>query len=204
MRVLDRLITPPGPVAGTVTLSFERRARSRARVTLNDGSEALIALPRASVLRAGDVLADATGQGVRVLAAPEAVSVAHGADAGARVRAAYHLGNRHVPVQIGPDWLAWPHDHVLDAMVRGLGLVVGAAHQPFEPEPGAYGAGHAPGAGSGHGHGHAHVHDAGHGHAPEHAHGTDPALAPGHPHDPAHHASAHSHGDVHAHPDDAR
>jgi urease accessory protein len=147
-RVLRGAVRSAG---GVVTLPWERRVRSRQRVTLDDGTEALLALPRGTVLRDGDVLTGDHGRCVRVCAAAEAVSVAHAEDGLALLRAAYHLGNRHVVVQLGSGWLRYLHDHVLDEMVRGLGLKVETHTLPFEPEAGAYEAGtHA------HGHGHGH------------------------------------------------
>lgn len=154
MRQFDKVL-PDGPAATTLTLSFDRRARSRQRVALDDGSEALLVLPRGTVLRGGDVLAGADGDLVRVCAAAEPVSTAASADPTTLLRGAYHLGNRHVAVQVGPGWLRYLHDHVLDDMLRGLGLEVGLAKLPFEPEAGAYGPAN----------GHAHAHESGHGHA---------------------------------------
>jgi urease accessory protein len=75
---------------------------------------------------------------VMVKAAPEVLSVARSEDPHLRTRAAYHLGNRHVLLQLGSDWLAYEHDHVLDGMVRALGLAVTVERRPFEPEAGGY------------------------------------------------------------------
>ncbi|MFP5504966.1 MAG: urease accessory protein UreE [Gammaproteobacteria bacterium] len=160
MDIFDRMVSG-ADAARTLTLSFERRSRSRQRVLLDDGRAALLALPRGTVLRDGDVLGCADGPSVRVRAAAETVSTAVHADPATLLRAAYHLGNRHVPVQIGPGWLGYLHDHVLDAMCRGLGLHVEVAQRPFEPEDGAY-------AGAGHRHGHGHSHADPH---PDHDHG---------------------------------
>ena len=148
----DRFALCGGDLAGSVTLPFERRARSRQRIALADGREALIDLPRGTVLRDGSLLADAQGCVLAVRAAAEAVSIASAADAHVLLRGAYHLGNRHIAVQLGPGWLRYLHDHVLDDMLRGLGLEVGFAQLPFEPEAGAYGAGVV----SGHVHSHEH------------------------------------------------
>lgn len=142
----------------TLPLTFECRQRSRQRVRLASGREAALMLPRGGgLLRDGDLLAADDGSLVRVLAAPEAVSTVRAAETLELVCAAYHLGNRHVPLQIGEGWLRYPHDPVLDAMVRGLGLNVTAEYAAFEPVPGAYSAGvHQ--AGLGHAHGHDHEH----------------------------------------------
>ncbi|EKT4480483.1 urease accessory protein UreE [Pseudomonas putida] len=155
MIVLTRRISDPGTLAvsGTVTLDVDSRIKSRLRVTLDDGREAGLMLERGHLLRGGELLADADGsQLIRVLAAPEAVSTVRCADPHLLARAAYHLGNRHVPLQIEPGLLRFQHDHVLGDMLRGLGLTVEAEQAPFEPEAGAYQS--AP-----HGHSHAHGND---------------------------------------------
>jgi urease accessory protein len=96
-------------------------------------------LPRGIELRDGDHLRDETGAlTVAVRAAEETLSWARADDRLLLARAAYHLGNRHVPVQIGLDWLAYEHDHVLDGMVAELGLSVEVRRAPFEPESGGY------------------------------------------------------------------
>lgn len=135
----------------TLTLPFDARQRSRQRVRLDDGSERALLLPRGTVLRDGDRLQDEAGQVIRVRAADETVSTARSQDPRLLARICYHLGNRHVPLQIGADWLRYRHDHVLDGMVAALGLPVACEQAPFEPESGAY-------FGSGHAHA-AHPHD---------------------------------------------
>lgn len=144
MEIFDQLLRATGASARTLTLPFERRQRSRQRVVLDDGSEARLLLPRGTVLRDGDRLSGSGAEcrgTVLVRAAAEEVSVAASGDAALLLRAAYHLGNRHVPVQIGPGWLRYGHDHVLDELCRGLGLEIGCARLPFEPEAGAYAGG---------------------------------------------------------------
>ena len=121
-----------------MTLTFEDRRRSRLLVRLGDGREAALMLPRGTVLRDGDRLRGDTGSIAVVRAAPETLSVARTSDPHLLTRAAYHLGNRHVPLQIGPGWLAFGHDHVLDGLVRDLGLEVTTESAPFEPEAGGY------------------------------------------------------------------
>ena len=131
-----------------VALTFDQRQRSRLRVQLDDGREAGILLPRGETLRDGDLLTGDHRLVVQVRAAPEPLSTAASDDSLLLARACYHLGNRHVALQIEPGRLAWLHDHVLDDMLRGLGLTVMFEQAAFEPEPGAYGGqGH-------HGHGH--------------------------------------------------
>jgi urease accessory protein len=151
-------------VERTATLTLDERRRSRLLLRLDDGGEAALTLPRGSVLRDGDRLrGEPAGVVVVVRAAAETLSVARTADHGLLTRAAYHLGNRHVPLQIGPDSLSYEHDHVLDDLSRALGLDVTVVSAPFEPEAGGYGSGR-----HGHGHGHGHHHDHDHG---DHHHG---------------------------------
>ena len=139
-------------VTASVTLPIDMRVKSRARVTLNDGREAGLMLPRGLLLRSGDLLTTEYGSEViEVIAAPESVSVVRCADPFLLAKACYHLGNRHVPLQILPDELRYHHDHVLDAMLRQFSLEVTFAQLPFEPEAGAY-------ASESHGHHHAHAH----------------------------------------------
>lgn len=137
----------------TLTLPLERRTRSRLRVALDDGRAAGVFLERGQVLRDGDLLATVDGLIVQVKAAAEPVSEVRCNDPLLLARACYHLGNRHVPLQIGADLLRYQHDHVLDDMLCGLGLHPTFTQAPFEPEPGAYG-----------GSAHAHSHAPGHGH----------------------------------------
>jgi urease accessory protein len=104
-----------------------------------------ILLPHGSILRHGDMLLGEDGTIVRIEAAPERVSVVATGDWLALARAAYHLGNRHVPIELGDGFLRYQHDHVLDDMVRALGLEVREGEVAFEPEVGPY---------TQHGHGH--------------------------------------------------
>ena len=121
-----------------LVLPFELRSRSRLRTRLASGEEVAVALPRGEILRDGDRLRASDGRIVEVRAAAETVSTARGGDAQALVRAAYHLGNRHVALQLGEGWLRYSHDHVLDDLVARLGLQVTVEQAPFEPEAGAY------------------------------------------------------------------
>jgi urease accessory protein len=123
-----------------LTLPFELRSKSRLRTVLSTGEEAGVVLERGSVLRGGDLLLADDGRVIEIVAAAEQVSTVRASDAWSLARAAYHLGNRHVALQVGPDWLRYLHDHVLDEMVRGLGFTVILEEAPFEPEAGAYGA----------------------------------------------------------------
>ncbi len=137
----------------TLTLPWSLRQRSRFRTRLDGGREVGVFLSRGEVLRDGDRLESEDGRCVRVVAASEDVAVARSSDAHELARACYHLGNRHVPLQIGADCVRFQPDHVLEDMLRELGLAVRRETSPFQPEPGAYGQG-----GHSHSHGHAHEH----------------------------------------------
>ncbi len=123
----------------TLTLPFELRQKSRLLTRLDSGEEIFLSLSRGQVLRNGDHLLAEDGRVIEVRAAPEMVSVVSSGTALGLMRAAYHLGNRHVPLQITATWLRYVHDHVLDDMVNKMGLKVTAEQVPFEPEAGAYG-----------------------------------------------------------------
>ncbi|MES1208958.1 MAG: urease accessory protein UreE [Pseudomonadota bacterium] len=126
-------------VDGVLTLPFAERRRSRLRTRLDDGREAALILPHGTVLRDGDRLRpEQGGPVISVRAAEEMLSWATTGDPLLLARAAYHLGNRHVPVQLGEGWVAYQHDHVLDGMVRELGLELQVRQASFEPEAGGY------------------------------------------------------------------
>lgn len=158
-----------------MTLPFDLRQKSRLRARLDNGVEAMIFLERGRIMRSGDLLLGKDGTVVEVVAAEETVSTVRAPDALALTRGAYHLGNRHVPLQVSEGFLRYQHDHVLDEMVRGLGLAVTTEKAPFEPEAGAYGGGHRHGdenhADESHQHGHDHHHGDGHEHGHHHHHG---------------------------------
>jgi urease accessory protein len=173
--------------ASEVELDWDVRQKSRIEATDSLGRALNVFLPRGTVLRGGDVLVCEDGSLVRVKAAPQPVLVVtHCADHGTPfdlLRAAYHLGNRHVPLELRPDRLLLEPDHVLADMLRMQHLIVTGTSSAFEPEGGAYGAGGGAHAGHAHGHDHAHEHahdDHGHEHAhAKHDHGHDH----GHSHD---------------------
>ena len=121
-----------------LVLPFEMRSRSRFKARLENGEQVGVMITRGQVLRGGDLLLAEDGRVVEVAAAPETVTTARAEDARLLVRAAYHLGNRHVALQIGALWLRYSHDHVLDDMVLGLGLQLTIEELPFVPEAGAY------------------------------------------------------------------
>jgi urease accessory protein len=120
-------------------LPFDLRQKSRLRTKLTDGEDAWLLLPRGDILRGGDKLLASDGRIVEVIAQPEDVLHVECANATALTRAAYHLGNRHVPVQVGEGFLRIAADHVLADMLKGLGATLTSMHAPFEPEAGAYG-----------------------------------------------------------------
>ena len=121
-------------------LPFDSRCKSRLRARLASGEECGLFLERGGVLRGGDKLLGKDGRVVEVIAAPELLMQAASADPLQLARAAYHLGNRHVAVQVLAGSLRFARDHVLGEMLRGLGLPVSEVEAPFEPESGAYGA----------------------------------------------------------------
>ena len=175
--------------ATTVELDWDVRQKSRFAATDSAGRELGIFLPRGTLVRGGDVLVAEDGSMVRVIAAPQPVLVithcqSHGTPFDL-TRAAYHLGNRHVPIELQPDHLKIEPDHVLADMLRAMHLIVTEQNLAFEPEGGAYAAGH----GGGHGHDHGHSHD--HAHSHEHPHS--------HPHDHGH-SHDHSHANAAAAP----
>jgi urease accessory protein len=135
---LDRNLDHPRAADRALVLPFGERSKSRLRAILDNGEEAGLILERGSVLRHGDLLLADDGRVIEVRAAAERVSTIHTNDALMLARAAYHLGNRHVALQIGAGWLRYQHDHVLDDMLRGFGLDLVVEELPFEPEGGAY------------------------------------------------------------------
>jgi urease accessory protein len=215
MRTIDKLIAPHlklAPVlvkrAPTLTLAFDDRRKSRLAATLDNGEEIALLLPRGTVLREGDVLVADDGGLVRVVAAPEAVLVVRAKDTLTLTRAAYHLGNRHTPVEVGADYLKLEYDPVLADMLKRIGASADQVTMPFQPESGAYGGGHK------HGHdetfaedyalaqqvfdehhGHEHSHDHEHGHSHGHAHDHEP----GHDHSDHEHGHSHAQGHEHEH-----
>jgi urease accessory protein len=148
MIVIEQLANNEAQASERLLLPFELRCKSRLRTQLESGEEAGLFLERGTVLRGGDRLLGNDGRIVEMVAVSESVVEARSGDALLLARAAYHLGNRHVAVQIAPGLLRIVRDPVLGEMLRGLGLDVRETEAPFEPESGAYG---------GHG-GHAHPH----------------------------------------------
>ncbi|MFT4991323.1 MAG: urease accessory protein [Polaromonas sp.] len=170
--------------AATVELDWDVRQKSRFDSTDSLGRHLGVFLPRGTLVRGGDVLVAEDGSMVRVLAAPQAVlritaCTSHGSPFDL-TRAAYHLGNRHVPIELKPDHLKIEPDHVLADLLRAMHLIVNAVEEAFEPEGGAYSAAT---------------------HAHSHAITPAPAAAP-HVHGPDcqhDHGHGHSHADSHEH-----
>ena len=163
--------------ADTVVLDFDDRHRRRMAMTGTRGLEFLLDLENAVALRGGDALVLEDGRLVEVVAAPEPLIEIRCNDPQHLVRVGWHLGNRHLPTQIMPKGLRIRRDHVIEAMVKGLGARVIEIEAPFDPEGGAYAGG-----------GHAHAAE-----ADPHAHAA---------HDHASHDHGHHHGDDHHHHDE--
>ena len=195
-RVLGqhRWSTPP---ADTVVLDFDDRHRRRMAMTGTRGLEFLLDLENAVALRGGDALVLDDGRLVEVVAAPEPLAEIRCNDPQHLVRVAWHLGNRHLPTQIMAKGLRIRRDHVIEAMVKGLGARVIEIEAPFDPEGGAYAeAFHAHGEASSHAHAEASSHAQAshdHGHDDHHHHHGD------HHHHDEHCDHDHHHGHSHAH-----
>lgn len=123
-------------------LPFDLRRKSRFRTMLANGTETALFLPRGSVLRDGDLLEAEDGSLIIVESAPENVLLVTAETPYALLRAAYHLGNRHTPVELGENYLKLESDPVLQEMLVRLGVTVREEYSPFQPEGGAYGGGH--------------------------------------------------------------
>ena len=133
-----------------LSLNYEQRQKSRGKAVADNGEEVAWFLPRANILADGECIAAKDGTLVKITAADETLSEVVCNDALLLTKAAYHLGNRHVPLQISDACLSYQHDHVLDTLIEGLGLKVQCVQKPFHPESGAY---------HSHGHNHSHSHD---------------------------------------------
>ena len=145
ITLIRQRVAPQDRFDDRLVLPFERRQKSRLRTRLESGMEVGLFLERGTILRDGDFLRTEEGMLVRVVAAPEQVYLVRCESGLQLTRAAYHLGNRHVPLEIGDGWLKLKRDSVLRDMLLGLGATVSAAELPFDPEAGAYGGGHSHG-----------------------------------------------------------
>jgi len=171
-------------VKGQLKLPFEGRQKSRLRTHLSTGEEVALMLPRGDILRGGDLVVASDGRVIEIVAETEKVLHITCKTPEDSTRAAYHLGNRHVPVQIGAGFLRIAADHVLEEMLQGLGASIEPMQAAFEPEAGAYGGGHRHnddeqghsgrihqyGEQQEHVHDHEHAHDCGHDHHHDHKH----------------------------------
>lgn len=129
-------------VKGRLELPFEARQKSRLRTKLVSGEEVGLKLPRGEVLRGGDLVTASDGRVIEVISQEEKLLHVEAGTPQDLAKIAYHLGNRHVPVQVGEGFLRIAEDHVLEEMVRKLGAKVSHVEAPFEPEAGAYAGGH--------------------------------------------------------------
>jgi urease accessory protein len=181
--------------ADTVVLDFDDRHRRRMAMTGTRGLEFLLELENAVALRGGDALVLEDGRLIEVVAAAEPLLEIRGADPLHLVRVAWHLGNRHLPTQIMPKGLRIRRDHVIEAMVKGLGARIIEIEAPFDPEGGAYASSHAHAPEA---HAHAHAHSS-HAHAEAHAHSSHDHDHGHHDHHGGHdhHHSEHHHHDEH-------
>jgi urease accessory protein len=171
--------------ADTVVLDFDDRHRRRMAMTGTRGLEFLLDLENAVALRGGDALVLEDGRLIEVVAAAEPLLEIKGADPHHLIRVAWHLGNRHLPTQLMPKGLRIRRDHVIEAMVKGLGARVVEIEAPFDPEGGAYAA-------SAHDHAREH-HDHAHGHDHHHDHHHDHGDHHHDDHGHGHHSHAHDH-----------
>ena len=186
--------------ADTVVLDFDDRHRRRMAMTGTRGLAFLLDLEKAVALRGGDALVLEDGRLVEVVAAAEPLIEIKGSDPHHLIRVAWHLGNRHLPTQIMPRALRIRRDHVIEAMVKGLGARIIEIEAPFDPEGGAYAEatehGHAHDDHAHHGHGHHHAHH-------DHTHGDhghdDHACDHDHHHGHGHHEHHHGHSHAHDH-----
>jgi urease accessory protein len=161
-RILERCSTDRTP-DDYLELDFDARQKSLLRTHAISGDEVGLFLERGSSLKDGDLLKAEDGRIYQVRAKPEPVSVVRASTAQDLGRLGYHLGNRHVRLEVGFDFVRYERDHVLDDMVQKLGFSIFHDLTPFEPEPGAYDRSHS--------HSHAHAHSHAHSHADDHEHG---------------------------------
>jgi urease accessory protein len=140
---------PKDKAAGALTLDFDARHRRRIRLTTDQGEDVLLDLPRAVAMADGDGLQLEDGRLLKVQAAAELVVEVKHKDPNQLIRIAWHLGNRHLPIEVRQDVLRIRPDHVIESMLRGLGANLAKMHAPFQPEGSAHGD-----------HSHHHDHDA--------------------------------------------
>ena len=166
IKLTQILTSAASQIDGFVCLTMQQRTKSRLKVQLEDGRDAGLFLPRGQLLQHGSQLMSDDNVVIEVIAAKERVSTARCDDPTQFARGCYHLGNRHVPLQVEAGWCRYLHDHVLDDMLVGLGLTVTVEEAAFQPEPGAYG-------GTTGGHSHGSDEEYVHPQEPEHDHSHD-------------------------------
>ncbi|OZG73885.1 urease accessory protein UreE [Hahella sp. CCB-MM4] len=194
LKVIERLTAsktgePTLEIAAEIELTYDERKRGRFKTQSRCGKEVGLFLERGKCLLDGELLVTDTGEFVKVVAAQESVVTARAQEPMQFARIAYHLGNRHVPLQIGEFWVRMQPDHVLEDLCRLYGLEVTSEQAPFQPENGAYGQ-H-----GGHAHGHHHGHSEHHSHE-EHSHERNLGHENSHGHE---HSHGHRHGQEHCH-----
>jgi urease accessory protein len=216
IEIRKKLKVKPGAyqikAKGRLELPFEQRSKSRSKAVLVGGEEVALHLPRGEMLRGGDLVVASDGRVIEVHAVAEKVLHITCASPSALAKAAYHLGNRHVAVEVGEGWMRIAADHVLEDMLRGLGATVSAMQAAFEPESGAYAGGDHAHDENGRGgkiheygehddeHGHVHGPDCGHDHGRAHAHDHDHEHEHDHKHEHDHdHDHDHKHDHDHDH-----
>ncbi len=160
-------------------LTADQRTSLRGHRVSACGRNLVLQLPRGAALQPGEWLSTASGDGlVRVAAAPEALLLVRSPDPLALLQAAYHLGNRHVAMEVHPGELRILEDSVLADLLRQRGLELELVVAPFEPEAGAYAGGHGPSSGQAQSHGHSHSHGPGQSHNYSHGHGPSHGPSP--------------------------
>jgi urease accessory protein len=142
MILATSIIAPFNRASDSINLTFDQREKSRLRVNSECGEELGLQLKIGTILSHGDKLQLTDGRVVEVIAAAEKLHEVRAANVTQLARIAYHVGNRHVPLQVSDDHLLMLPDHVLKAMVEGLGGTVTEVTRPFQPESGAYGHSH--------------------------------------------------------------
>ena len=181
LKIIQHLGQSELPADDHLTLAFEYRQKGRFKAVSAQGLELGVFLERGQVLADGDKLQAEDGRIFAVVAQPEAVVTAYAHDWPSFARACYHLGNRHVTLQLGERWLRFQPDHVLEDLAEHLGLRLDSTAAPFHPESGAY---------HGH-HGHSHEQDKGHEQDKSHEHESS--------HEAHSHETEHEHGHTHTH-----
>lgn len=192
MKHLSERCEPNGAPYAYLDMNFDERQKARSRVAASNGEIVGVHIERGTSLKDGDCLKAEAGEIFAVRAGNEPLSIVRCESSVDLARAAYHLGNRHVRLQVAANTVRYQTDHVLDDMLRHFGLIVEHAEAPFEPEPGAYHRHHSEVDSHSHARaeGHTHPHSDAEGHA--HHQATEHSLPDSDSHPPSH-PHAHSH-----------